>query len=258
MAGLVTTSAFAVNIPYFTGFETTEVPNWGFPNPAANADWNGLNNWRVSTAQKFAGDQALYATTNGITLLPSTTIQPDSFSNSQNQGQIQTNVKLFMETTSTLFGATSVANVHGLASNITWNNGVTSRALRFGVQNNGNIFLWNNSTFVYNTLGSLTNFRDQWLDLTLTIDTINPNVGLTLTIKDASNNQLFSTSTNLLSTGVADARVAFTTVVAASNGTGGAMGAYYDNFNIRAVPEPSSIALLGFGVTALIRKRKTQ
>ncbi|MFM9872640.1 MAG: PEP-CTERM sorting domain-containing protein [Fimbriimonadaceae bacterium] len=252
----VSALSMAVSIPYSTGFETTEVPAWGSPNPATNVDWNGLNNWRVSTAQKFAGVQSLQATTNGTTALPSTTIQPTSFLASQNQGQIQTNVKLYLDSTSQ-FGTTSVNNVHGLSSNITWNSGISSRAIRIGVQNNGNVVLWTNSTFTYQTIGTISSFQNQWLDLNLILDTTNQNVGYNFAILNSSNTQVFAGSGNILTTPVTDARIAFTSVVAVANGSGGPMNAFYDNFNIsQAVPEPASMTILGLGAAALLRRRK--
>jgi hypothetical protein len=251
--------SLAVNLPYSTSFETTEVPAWGSPNPATNSDWNGLNNWRVSTTQKFSGSQALYATTNGTTLLPSTTIQPTSFPSSQNQGQIRTNMKMFMESSAGSFGTTSTNNVHGFRSRMTWNNGISSRSIRTGIQNNGNVVMWNDSSFTYATIGTISNFstyRNQWLDLTLILDTTNPSIGYNLTIKDSANSQIFAGTGNILTTTVSGARIDFTSVVAVANGTGGPMGAYYDNFNVEAVPEPATLTVLGLGAASLFRRRK--
>lgn len=251
--------SLAVTLPYSTSFETTEVPAWGSPNPATNVNWSGLNNWRVSTNQKFSGNQSLYATTNGTALLPSTTIQTTSIPNTQNQGQIRTSMKMYMESTAGSFGTTSTNNVHGFRSRITWNSGISSRSIRTGIQNNGNVVLWSDSSFTYSTIGTIANFstyRDQWLDLVLDLDTTSPQVSYLLTIKDSNNAQLFSGSGNILSTSVTGSRVDFTAVVAVANGAGGPMGAYYDNFKVEAVPEPATLTVLGLGAAALLRRRK--
>lgn len=245
----------AVTLPYSTGFENSEVPSWTLAGSAAsNVNWSSMNNWRMSNAQVFAGAQSLNAgatTTN----LPASVVNPSSVPVSAGTGILKSNAKMYMSSTFN-GGATGANAVYGMASRVTYGS-FSSTLNRFGVQNNGNVVIQNN--FAYSTIGTISGFQNQWLDISLVLDATNPQIGYTLTVKDAANATLFNGSGNLRTTNETNVTIDYMGLFYANNGgTGSALtgNVYFDNMSIEAVPEPATLTILGLGVAALLRRRK--
>ena len=247
--------ASAISLPYSTGFETSEF--WSSNAAAANPDWSGLNNWRTTTSLSFAGAQSLQASALA-TSLPTSTATPTSIIASQNKGTIAAGVRMYMG--SSVSGAATGSNaVYGFATRVLDNFG---RLNRFAVENDGKVFLYSN--FAYTQIGTLStsSFQNQWLDLSLSLDTtLGSQIPYTFGVKDSGGNSLFSGSGNLLtgSTVVTTAGLDYVGLLYSNNGGSGAQiygNVAYDAFSVQAVPEPGTFVALALGGLALVRRRR--
>lgn len=252
----VASASFAVALPYSTSFETSEGWNaapFNYSGGSIANGWSPGNRWKTNSLA-FSGSQSLqYTYTGAANTLPNSTTQgPNIDAAFKTQPHI-VRTKMYVGSLAAGQGDTAVT---GLAGRLEHNLGTL---FSFTVQGNGQV---NRRTGFgsFSSLGTISNFKDKWLDLVLTLDSSTGQGGAyTFDILDGATSLHSSSGVLLATSPITTAGVTWYGFIGSNNGGAGAdiySNTRFDNFSVEVVPEPATLAVLAGLALAAARKRR--